>query len=182
MNHSTTVPPLPPGAICVHHPERAAARACARCGGFVCSGCLVGDDLCEDCKRRLLREGTPWSPAEKARAQARRWGRTAERLLRVELFLGAVAALILVAVTIGAAPPVLRPVALADWVLTSVAGLGVAVAAAQSWRWSERGRPGPAVSGVVRTIDAVPLVLLGLLPGALSVAPALSALRRAAGG
>ena len=180
MNHAPPLTPLPPGAICAYHPEREAARACARCGTFVCGGCLVGGDLCEDCKRRLLREGTPWSPAEKARADARRRIRQAERLLRVELILGATAAVVLVAVTTGAAPSLLRPVGTALWAAAATAGLGVAVAAGLSWRGSERGRPGPAVAGVVSFGEALLLGGLGILPAVLSVAPLLAALRSAA--
>jgi len=143
----------------------------------VCRGCLVGDDLCEECKRRLLREGTPWSPAEKARADARHRIRFAERLLRVELALGAGAALVLVVVTTGAAPVFLRPAGTALWMLAVVAGLVVAGATGSSWRSSERGRPGPAVSGVVSGVEALLLIGLGILPALLSVGPLVAVIR-----
>lgn len=181
MHHTSTGPPLPPGAICAHHPEREAARSCARCGTFVCGGCLVGDDLCEDCKRRLLREGTPWSPAEKARAGARQRIRLAEKLLRAELALGAGAALVLVVVTTGAAPAFLRLAGTALWGLAAVLGLAVAGTAGTAWRSSEMGRPGPAVSGVVSTAEALLLVGLGLLPAVLSVGPVIAVIRAASG-
>ena len=72
-------------ARCISHPERPAARACARCGDFICSGCVVSIDLCSSCKSRLFREGVPYSEQEKARARARRYRRTGERLLKALL-------------------------------------------------------------------------------------------------
>ena len=95
------VVPAPPGARCAEHPERDAEVVCARCGGFVCAGCVVSGDLCAPCKRRLLKDGVPWTPQEKARAEARRLGRRAELAMRAELGLCVTGALLGAAVGTG---------------------------------------------------------------------------------
>ena len=168
---------LPDGAVCALHPDRAAARACVRCGTFACGGCLVGEDLCTECKRRLLREGTPWTPQEKARAVARTRIRRAERLLRFELILGALATVVLVAVAGGGLPAGLRPVGLGMWLIAASLGIVVAGNALSSYQNAQRGRPGPAVSGVVSLAEAVQFVSLGALPAVLLVGPLVALLR-----
>ena len=162
MNTSPT--PLPAGAACAHHPDRSATRACARCGTFVCRGCLVGDDLCTECKRRLLQEGIPWTPQEKARSVARRRVNTAEILLRSELVVGVLATLTLTANAAGNLPSVLRPAGLGLWAVTAVLGMAVVGVAVGAWRASQAGRPGPAVSGVVSPAETAQFVVLGSAP------------------
>lgn len=168
---------LPPGAVCAQHPERAAARACARCGAFTCAGCLIGEDLCTECKRRLLREGTPWTDQEKARASARRRVRAAERMLRGELVLGGLATVVLVTVASGTLPAALRPLGLGLWALAALMGFAVAASATDAWRQGQRGRPGPAVAGVVSAGEAAQFVVLGALPALALIGPAVSGLR-----
>ncbi len=63
--------------------------------------------------------------------------------------------------------------------LAAVLGLVVAGAAGSSWRSSQRGRPGPAVSGVVSGLEAMLLMGLGLLPAVLSVGPLVAVIRAA---
>jgi len=158
---------LPDGAVCANHSDRPAARACARCGTFVCSGCTVSGDLCHDCKRILLREGTPWSPEEVARAAARRGRRRAGASLRLTLGLGLAAGLAGWASgtgRIGAGPGLGQGLAvacvLAGAVASSLAGF--------AWWQSEQGRPGPAVAGVVPGRTAAILAGLGLAPAAIA--------------
>lgn len=161
------VVPAPPGARCAEHPERDAEVVCARCGGFVCAGCVVSGDLCAPCKRRLLKDGVPWTPQEKARAEARRLGRRAELAMRAELGLCVAGALLGAAVGTG-----LPGVALASkgaWGLACVVGVICTVLAVRAWRSSEDGRPGPSVSGVFSTGTAVLLGGVGLAPVILSV-------------
>lgn len=154
---------LPAGAPCAFHEDRAAARACARCGTFVCQGCTVSGDLCHDCKRILLREGTPWSPAERARAAARVGRRRASFALRTALGLGLAA---LVATWGSSAGHLPEGAALARGLGGACAVVGVvgATLAGLAWRRSEAGRPGPAVAGVVPALTAATLAALGLAP------------------
>lgn len=167
---SLSAPSLPPGARCATHPDREAARACARCGGFACASCLVAEDLCTACKRRLLADGIPWSPEEKARAEARRMRAWAERGLRGELVLAAVGALISVGANAGGLPRGLVSLGLWTWGLACLLGLVVAGVAWVGYRRSEQGRPGPAVAGVFRRNEAGLLSALALMPTILAVA------------
>jgi hypothetical protein len=50
-----------PAAACPHHPGRAAAVTCGRCGGFRCDWCVDRDQpsLCEPCAALLAREQLP---------------------------------------------------------------------------------------------------------------------------
>jgi hypothetical protein len=47
--------PLPPGARCAIHPERAAERTCVRCGNYMCSECGAGEQpgICLTCASRV---------------------------------------------------------------------------------------------------------------------------------
>jgi hypothetical protein len=86
---------------------------------------------------------------------------------------------VLVVVTAGLAPAFLRPVGTALWVLAAVAGLAVTGTTGASWWSSERGRPGPAVSGVVSGGEAMLLIGLGSLPAVLSIGPLIAVLKAA---
>ncbi|MCO4770139.1 MAG: hypothetical protein KDA24_08930 [Deltaproteobacteria bacterium] len=134
----------------------------------------MGGELCVSCKRRLLAEGTPWTPQEKARAEARRYRGWSERGLRLELVVAAVGALVGAGAAGGWLPGVLRFVGTGTWLLACALGLGVAASAGLGWSKSEAGRPGPAVQGVYPSSQALLLAGLGLLPLALSLASLLS--------
>ncbi len=151
-------------AACAHHPERPAERTCARCGTFVCVGCIVSGDLCMSCKSRLLREGVPWSTHEKARASARRCLRIGTWTLRLTLSFGGVAVVLL-----SLLPESARWI---GWVFGGVcAALGAVTVgfAAVGYRSSLRGRPGPAVQGIFPASLAAMMVVTGLFPVGLAV-------------
>ncbi len=156
-------------ARCARHPERPAALACARCGTFVCSGCVVSGDLCSECKSRLFREGVPYSPQEKARATARRCLRVGTWLLRILLSLGGGGVVLLAGAASGALPEV---TAWVGWVLVGLSAVfGAATAGLGGWGWlrSRSGKPGPAVEGVFPGTTAAMMVLVGLAPLVLGV-------------
>jgi hypothetical protein len=151
-------------ASCARHPDRPAAIACARCGTFVCSGCVVSGDLCSECKSRLFREGVPYSPQEKARATARRCLRVGTWLLRGLLSTGGAGALLLAGSASGALPEV---TVWGGWALLGVTALlGAATAWLGSWGYlkSRKGRPGPAVTGVFPGGTAAMMIGVGLAP------------------
>lgn len=162
-------PALPAGARCGNHPERDASQACARCGAFVCPSCLVGDDLCAGCKRRLLKEGVPWTSEEKARAAARDLRGRTELGLRVEMGVAVVGLLISAGVSSTFLPGFLAKLGLGVWGLACVIGVLVAGCALRGYQLSERGRPGPAVGGVFTRGHAALIVGLALLPVLISV-------------
>lgn len=151
-------------ANCARHPERPAAIACARCGTFVCAGCVVSGDLCSECKSRLFREGVPYSSQEKARATARRCLRIGTWLLRIVLSTGGAGAVLLAGSASGALPEV---TVWAGWGLIGLTTLlGAVTAALGGWGYlkSARGRPGPAVDGVFPAGTAAVMVGVGLAP------------------
>ncbi len=162
------------GAACISHPERPAARACARCGSFVCSGCLVRGEICLDCKTLLNREGVPWSGPEKDRALARRCLRWGTWMLRGVFGFGGAGALVLGAWTAGIAPQLLRWVAFGLIGVAVLSGLGAAAAALLGYQRSRRGQPGPAVPGVFPAPAAALMVGVGLVPALMGVALLLS--------
>lgn len=151
-------------AQCARHPDRPAVLACARCGTFICSGCVVSGDLCSECKSRLFREGVPYSPQEKARATARRCLRVGTWLLRVLLTVGGAGVLVLASAASGVLPEA------ASWVgwgligLAALCGAGTSGLAGWGWIRSRQGRPGPAVDGVFPGGTAAVMVLVGLAP------------------
>lgn len=156
-------------ARCIRHPDRPAERACARCGDFICSGCVVSGDLCSVCKTRLFREGVPYSEQEKARAQARRYRRLAERLLQALLLAGGFAVLCRMAVASGLLAGPLHWLAIACAGAALLAGLGAALLAVLGLRQSRRGQPGPAVSGVFPVPYAAVIFAVGLVPTLLAL-------------
>ena len=135
-------------ARCIHHPERPAQRACARCGDFICSGCVVSADLCSICKTRLLVERVPYSEQEKARSLARRYRRYGEYLLQVLLASGGIAVLIRMGLVSGALPAPVRWLAGLCAGVALLAGLCAAGFAVSGLRQSRTGQPAPAVPGV----------------------------------
>lgn len=151
-------------AACISHPERPSARACARCGSFVCSGCLVRGEICLECKSRLNREGVPWSPEEKARALARRCLRWGTWALRAVFGFGGAGALALGVWTSGAAPQGVRWLAFALIGLAALCGLVAAGAGVLGYRQSRQGQPGPAVPGVFPAPAAAVMVGVGFAP------------------
>jgi len=157
-------------ASCVHHPTRPAARSCARCGSFVCSGCLVSGEICAECKALLNRQGIPYSEEEKARAVARRCFRAARRGVQGLFGLGIVIiALSLFGVSIGLG----KFAVFASLGLASLGVLvGLAVAGFSIWGLmrSQAGRPGPAVDGVFPPVTGGFFILLGITPLILGVA------------
>lgn len=169
MSPTASGPVLPPGARCATHPDRDAHRACARCGAFVCPSCTVGDELCVACKKRLLADGVPWTPKEKARASARHLRSLVERGLRIELAIAAAGALASIGVGGGYLPAGIRALGTGSWFVACCLGLAVGGAAVAGFRQSEAGRPGPAVEGVFPASQAGLTGALALLPVALSV-------------
>ncbi|MCP4869762.1 MAG: hypothetical protein GY898_13705 [Proteobacteria bacterium] len=141
--------------------------ACARCGTFVCTGCIVSGDICVQCKSLLFREGVPWSDAEKARKAARdciRRGRWAVRLL---FSFGAAAVLLIIGAAGGALP---TQAAAAGSILGGFsAGFGLAAMGFAGWgfRRSRQGRPGSAVEGVFPGAAALMMAGMGAAPVAL---------------
>lgn len=166
--------PLDLDAPCIRHPDRPAVRVCARCGDFICSGCVVSGDLCSVCKTRLFREGVPYSDQEKARAQARRYRRFAERLLQALLLAGGTAVLSRMAVVSGVLPGPVHWLAVLCSGAALLSGLGAALLAVMGLRQSRSGQPGPAVSGVFPAPYAAVIFVVGIVPTLL----ALVALRR----
>ena len=165
-------------ASCAHHPDRPAAIACARCGTFVCSGCVVSGDLCRECKSRLFREGVPYSRQEKARATARRCLRGGTWTMRILLATGGAGVLLLAATASGSLPAF---AAWGGWSLIGLAalcGAATVVLAGLGYLRSRQGRPGPAVVGVFPGGTAAVMVLVGMAPvllGLFAVARQLSA-------
>lgn len=151
-------------ARCAHHPDRPAAMPCARCGTFVCSGCIVSGDLCAPCKSRLFREGVPYSESEKARKTARHCLRAGTWGLRLLSGFGLAGVLILAGVTAGALPTIARYAGLAAIGVSALFGLGTIGVSVVGYTRSNRGRPGPAVAGVFPVSAAAIMVFAGLLP------------------
>ncbi len=151
-------------AHCANHPTRPAEITCARCGTFVCTGCVVSGDLCAECKTRLLRERKPWSPEEKARAVARRCLRWSQRALTAVMVLTFVAIALHLAVADGMVPSAFGRLARGLLVLGAMLGLGLIGLAGRGYRSSEGGRPGPAVPGVFPGATAAFLAAVGLAP------------------
>jgi len=149
---------------CIRHPDRPAVRACARCGDFICSGCVVSVDICTVCKSRLFREGVPYSAEEKERATARRCRRLAERASQLLLASGAIAVLLRMSVLSGLTPTALSSVAGGFAGVCVLLGLVAAASALVGMRASLRGQPGPALAGVFPTGYAMAMTVLGLLP------------------
>ena len=161
--------PLDLDARCIRHPERAAERACARCGDFICAGCIVSGDLCSVCKTRLFREGVPYSAEEKARSRARRYRRFGERFLQVLLVAGGFAVLIRMGILAGALPEPLSLVATCCGAVTLLSGLCAALLAALGLRQSRRGQPDPSVAGVFSLPYAGTMFLVGITPALLAL-------------
>lgn len=141
--------------------------ACARCGTFVCSGCIVSGDICTTCKSRLFREGIPWSDGEKARKLARdciRRGRWAVRLL---FSFGAAAGVVVLGAAGGALPQQAQSAGLVLGGLSGAFGFAAMGFAAVGFRHSRAGRPGPAVDGVFPGSAALMMAAIGAAPVAL---------------
>jgi hypothetical protein len=151
-------------AHCANHPSRPAEIVCARCGTFVCTGCIVSGELCAACKKRLLQEQTPWTPQEKARAVARRCMRWSQRLLTAVLVSSVVAVTLHLAVEGGAVPTAARPISQGILVLGAALGLVLVGLAGRGYRSSEGGRPGPAVPGIFSMGTALFLAVIGIAP------------------
>lgn len=160
----------PAGPRCAEHADRPAVRTCARCGSFICSGCIISGELCPTCKGRLLKAGVPWSPHERARAAARKARRWSGRLLRTMAVAGGGGSVAWAGVGAGSLPGFMRPFGSALLLLAGLLGVGAAVSAALGWRHSERGRPGPAVPGVYPAGVAATMAALGLAPGLAALA------------
>ncbi len=154
-------------AKCVHHPERGAAMTCARCGTFVCAGCVVSGDVCVPCKSRLMKAGVPWSDAEKARKAARKARRAGTWAVRGVFSFAAAAVLLVAGAQTGALPLVAGSVAIGMGAVSAVLGAVAVGCAARGWRRSEAGRPGPAVDGVFPAPAAALMALVGAAPVAL---------------
>ncbi len=157
-------------ATCVHHPTRPAARACARCGSFVCSGCLIAEEICTECKALLNRQGIPYSEEEKARASARRCFTRARRGVQGLFAIGvAMIGLSLFGASLG-----LGKLAVVGSVVFGSVGVvvGLAVAGLSTWGLmrSQAGRPGPTVAGVFPPVTGGFFILLGITPLILGVA------------
>lgn len=161
--------PLDLDARCIRHPERAAERACARCGDFICAGCIVSGDICSVCKTRLFREGVPYSEEEKARSLARRYRRFGELLLQVLLVAGGLAVLIRMGLLAEALPGPLRWLAAFCAGVTLLSGLCAAVFAVLGLRQSRRGQPDPSVSGVFSLPYAGTMFVVGIAPALLAL-------------
>jgi hypothetical protein len=161
-------------ASCVHHPTRPAARSCARCGNFVCSGCLISGAICTECKALLNRQGIPYSDEEKARAVARRCFGAARRGVQGLFALGiSMIGLSLLGASFGLGR--LVPLgAMGLGTLGVILGLCVAGLSAFGLMRSQAGRPGPRVAGVFPPITGGFFILLGLTPLVLGIALLLS--------
>lgn len=146
-------------ARCANHPDRPAERACARCGTFVCSGCVVSGDLCLSCKSLLMKEGVPYSPQEQARAQARRSRRVARRAQGLVIVLATVG----LGLTVAASPTALS-VARGLAHIAALCGLVSALWGGHAYWRSAAGRPGPGVSPLVSLGELGGWCLVGLLP------------------
>lgn len=158
------------GSYCIRHPTRLAERACARCGDFICSGCVVSGDICTVCKSRLFREGVPYSDAEKARAISRRCRRLSEAMVQVMLALGGLAVLIQMGTYALVLPRSVAWLAMVIGVSSVPLGLVAAILAGVGLRHSRLGRPGPALPGVFPPGYAIGLIVLALMPAALVLA------------
>ncbi len=152
---------------CSVHSDRPAVLACARCGSFVCDGCVVSDELCADCRTRLLREGIAWGTAERGRQRARKLLRGADLSVRALSVVGSVGLALVAFGFEGSLPPPAARVGQALLLLAGAFGLAAAVFAAMGYRSSELGRPGPGVDGVVTRPILVFFVGVGVLPTAL---------------
>lgn len=150
-------------ALCAFHPDRPAECACARCGTFICVGCTVSDCLCPECRTLLHREGTPWTTQEHARARARSAIRWASWLLRAVL-VSLLISLPLLTQGGKSAVAFTRPVAVALITTAVLLGVGASLSAVLGYLASRRGRPGPAIPGVVPLPTAAALALGGALP------------------
>ena len=157
-------------AHCANHPTRAAEIACARCGTFVCKGCVVSGDLCSECKTRLLREARPWTAEEKARVIARRCLRWSQRTLTAVMVLSVLAVTLHLGAAEGTLPAALATVAQLLLGLAAALGLCLAGLAGRGYQTSEGGRPGPAVPGVFPGTTAAFLATVGLAPAIAALA------------
>lgn len=151
-------------AHCANHPTRAAEITCARCGTFVCSGCVVSGELCSECKTRLLREARPWTAEEKARAIARRCLRWSQPTMTAVMVISVVAVALHLGAADGSLPVVIAGVARALLRLAAVLGLCLVGLAGRGYQTSEGGRPGPAVPGVFPGATAALLATIGIAP------------------
>lgn len=164
------------GSYCIRHPDRLAERSCARCGDFICSGCVVSGDICTVCKSRLFREGVPYSAAEKARAISRRCRRLSERMLQAMLALAGLAVLIQMGTYAFFVPRAMAWLPTALGLCSVLAGLAAAILAGVGLRQSNLGRPGPALPGVFPRGYAIGMIVLALMPAMMALAWLLSSL------
>jgi hypothetical protein len=157
-------------AHCVHHPTRLAARACARCGSFICSGCIVSNDLCSECKALLNRQGIPYSPDEVSRATARKCFRWARRGVQLLFAVGVT----MIGFLFFTGSAILQGASVVTTVLLGVLsiGIGIGVAGLSSWGLlkSESGRPSASVAGVFPRTTAAFFILVGVSPALCAVA------------
>lgn len=155
-------------APCANHSDRRAEIVCARCGTFVCQGCVVSGDLCAECKTRLLRDKTPWTAEEKARASARACLRWSHRLVTPVLVSSGAGLFLHLAAGDGVRLAAgLGVVFLVAGALFGAAMIGLA---GRGYVTSERGRPGPAVPGIVSKGSATFLAAVGASAVTMAVA------------
>ena len=165
---------MTPSASCAVHPERRAEGVCARCGTFICTGCTVSGDLCGPCRSRLHREGVAWTDEEKARAFARRSLRRSALAVRLLLGGATAGALTLVAAERGLVPEWFARGGWGLLVFALLAGIAATIGAVVGYRASNRGRPGPAVEGVVPLATALTIGVIGAAPLILGIVVALT--------
>jgi hypothetical protein len=136
----------------------------------VCSGCLIAEEICTECKALLNRQGIPYSDEEKARATARRCFTTARRGVQGLFALGvAMIGLSLLGATLGLGKlTVVGSVVLGT--VGVIGGLGIAGLSAFGLMRSQAGRPGPSVAGVFPPVTGGFFILLGITPLILGVA------------
>jgi len=136
----------------------------------VCSGCLVAEEICTECKALLNRQGIPYSDEEKARAAARRCFTRARRGVQGLFALG----ITMIGLSLfGSALGLGKLAAVASLALGGVGvilGLGVAGLSAFGLVRSQAGRPGPSVAGVFPPVTGGFFILLGITPLILGVA------------
>ncbi|MBJ95400.1 MAG: hypothetical protein CMP23_13135 [Rickettsiales bacterium] len=151
-------------SYCIRHPGRQAQLACARCGDFICSSCVVSGDLCPLCRTRLFREGVAYGSQEQARAAARRCRKLAERCLSGSLLTGGSAVVLQLGIFYGWLPRLLGIGVVAAALSSVIAGLLAVGFALRGHRASGEGKPGVALAEVFPLGYALGFSIIGVLP------------------